>query len=146
MIALRPYQEAAVAAVLAGTTRRPLLVMATGGGKTVVAAALSQRVAPRTLFVVHREELVQQAVAKFRWVWPEGDVGIVRGPHDEHDRRVVVASIQTLQQPRRRQRLDPATFRLVILDECHHAPSASYWAVLTDLGLLPEPRPGQILL
>lgn len=146
MLHLRPYQEAAVTAVLAGTTRRPLLILPTGGGKTVVAAALSQRVAQRTLFVVHREELVQQAVAKFRWVWPEGDVGIVRGAQDEHDRRVVVASIQTLQQPRRRQRLDPATFSLVILDECHHAPSASYQAVLTDLGLLPEPRSGQILL
>lgn len=109
MIALRPHQEAAVAAVLAGITRRLLLVRATGGGKTVVAAALSQRVAPRTLFVVHREELVQQAVATFRGIWPGGDVGIVRGPHDEHDRRVVVASIQTLQQPRRAAWIRPSS-------------------------------------
>ena len=146
MLALRPYQEAAVAAVLAGQTRRPLLVLPTGSGKTIIAAALSQRVPHRTLFVVHREELVQQAVAKFHLVWPTGDVGIVRGTQDEHDRRVVVASIQTLQQPRRWRRLDPASFSLVILDECHHALADSYKAVLTALGFLPTPRPAQILL
>ena len=146
MLTLRPYQDAAVQAVLAGKTPRPLLVLPTGSGKTIIAAALSQRVPARTLFVVHREELVHQAVAKFHLVWPEGDVGIVRGSQDEHDRHVVVASIQTLQQPRRWQRLDPATFSLVILDECHHALAESYQAVLTALGFLPTPRPGQILL
>lgn len=146
MLALRPYQDAAVAAVLAGTTPHPLLVLPTGAGQTIVAAALSQRVPRRTLFVVHREELVHQAVAKFHLVWPTGDVGIVRGAQDEHDRRVVVAAILTLQPPRRWQRLDPATFSLVILDECPHALATSYQAVLTALGFLPTPRPGQILL
>ncbi len=146
MLRLRPYQEAAVAALLSSRTRRPLLVLPTGAGKTVVAAALSQRVPRPTLFLVHREEPVQQAVAKFHLGWPAGDVGIVRSRQDEPDRQVVVASIQTLQRAPRWQCLDPATLSLVIADEAHHALSASYQKVLAALGFLPAPGPDQTLL
>ena len=146
MFRLRPYQEAAVNAVLRASTRRPLVVLPTGSGKTVIAAALSQQVAGGTLMLVHREELVQQSVTRLHTVWPEGQVGIVRGRQDEADRRVVVASIQSLVTPGRVARLQPARFALVIVDEAHHAVSRSYKAVLEQLGFLPDPAPGRILL
>ncbi len=146
MLALRPYQESAVTAVLTASTRRPLLVLPTGAGKTVVATALSQRVAGRTVFLVHREELVQQAVARMHAVWPEGQVGIVRGRQDEWDRPVVVASVQTLQLPRRVAPLAAHPPTLVIVDEAHHTPSPAYTRVLTALGFLPDPPPGRTLL
>ena len=146
MFRLRPYQEAAVNAVLRASTRRPLVVLPTGAGKTLVAAALSQQVSGATLLLVHREELVQQSVTRLHTVWPEGHVGIVRGRQDEADRRVVVASVQTLASPGRVARLQPARLRLAIVDEAHHAVSRSYHAILQQLGFLPDPAPGRILL
>ena len=63
----RPYQYEAVAALLAATARgirRPLLVLPTGTGKTIVFALLVQRRHGRSLILAHRDELIQQAVAK----------------------------------------------------------------------------------
>ncbi|MCL8208600.1 MAG: DEAD/DEAH box helicase [Actinomycetia bacterium] len=149
MLALRDYQRAAVAAVQAAAragVRRQLVVLPTGSGKTVVAAALSQQAPGRTLFLCHRDELVQQAAAKFRVVWPEADVGVVQAARDEGDRRVVVASVPTLHHPRRRARLDPDRISLVIVDEAHHVTAATWRAILADLGCWPDPPPGRILL
>lgn len=56
-------------------------------------------------------------VEKFGWVWPEEQIGVVKAERDEHDRHIVVASMQTLQHKRRRDRLRPDGFSLVIADE-----------------------------
>jgi superfamily II DNA or RNA helicase len=149
LLALRDYQREAVEAVVRAArrgVRRQLVVLPTGAGKTVVAAALSQRARGRILFLAHRDELVQQAEEKFRVVWPEAEVGVVKAERDEIDGRVVVASLQTLARPERRARLPASAFTLVILDEAHHGAAATPRRVLEDLGLLPEPQPGRLLL
>lgn len=149
VLKLRDYQEEAVAAVIQAArrgTRRQLVVLPTGAGKTVFAAALSRRASGRVLFLCHTTELVQQAVEKFGYLWPANELGVVQATRDEHDRRVVVASIQTLQHTRRLDRLRPDSFSLVIVDESQHAPSASWQQVLTRLGFLPEPQAGRLLV
>ncbi len=113
---------------------------------TIVAAALSQQARGRVLMLVHRDELVQQSVEKLGYVWPEQDIGVVKSERNEYDRRVVVASVQTLQHPKRREQLDAGRFSLVIADESHHAVSPSWKAILEDLGFLPDPAPGRLLL
>src|SRR5215467_10302487 len=77
----RPYQYEAVAALLAATARgiqRPLLVLPPGTGKTIVFALLVQRRRGRALILAHRDELIQQAVAKLHLVDPTLDLGIVQ--------------------------------------------------------------------
>ncbi len=149
MLRLRDYQAEALRAVDQAAQRgvhRQLVVLPTGAGKTLVAAALSQRVAGRVLFLCHRDELVQQAVEKFGYLWPADAIGVVKAERDEHDRPIVVASVQTLQHRHRLARLDPTAFRLAIVDESHHAASRSYGAILTALGFWPTPGPGQLLV
>lgn len=149
MLNLRDYQEEAVEAVVTEArrgVRRQLVVLPTGAGKTILAAALSQQAHGRVLMLVHRDELVQQSVEKFGYIWPEQAIGVVKAERDEHDRRVVVASIQTLAHKQRRDRLSKDEFSLVIADESHHAVSPSWRAVLEDLGLLPDTAPGRLLL
>lgn len=138
VIALRPYQRAAIDRAreqIREGSRAVCLVAPCGAGKTVIAAEIvrahRERVDDaRVLLIVHRRELVDQAVAKLL------DVGISAGVMMGDDRRaapslgVQVASIQTLH--RRIDRLPRAT--LVVYDECHHSCSDSARAVLAQYG------------
>lgn len=129
---LRPYQTAAISAVereYERGTQRTLLVLPTGCGKTVVFAELARRAVARgrrVLVLAHRAELLEQAQSKL------ADVG-VWAAIEKAERRagfapVVVASVQTLQRKRLAE-LDPKAFDVVV-DEAHHAPAASYRAIL----------------
>ena len=149
MLALRDYQREAIRAIIrqaSAGVRRQLVHLPTGSGKTLVAAALSEKANGRVLMLVHRDELVQQSVEKVGFVWPEEQIGVVKAGRDEHDRRVVVASVQTLANEERLARLGSASFTLVIADEAHHATSPSHVRVLEGLGVLPETAPGRLLL
>jgi ATP-dependent helicase IRC3 len=128
----RPYQYEAVAALLAATARgvqRPLLVLPTGTGKTIVFALLVQRRRGRSLILAHRDELIQQAVAKLHLVDPTLALGVVQAERDEHTAPVVVASVQTLSRRTRLTRLVP-DFQTIVIDEAHHAPAPTYRRIL----------------
>lgn len=147
-LTLRAYQEEALersASAEARGIRKQLIVAATGLGKTVMFAELARRRNTRTMVLVHRDELVQQAVAKFREGWPDASIGIVKGSENDVRHQVVVASVQTISRPKRlAQLLAPFTdgltllgkadpFGLVIVDEAHHATADSYRAVIAGL-------------
>jgi ATP-dependent helicase IRC3 len=128
----RPYQYEAVAALLAATARgihRPLLVLPTGTGKTIVFALLVQRRRGRSLILAHRDELIQQAVAKLHLVDPTLPLGVVQAARDEHTAPTVVASVQTLSRRSRLARLVP-DFQTIVIDEAHHAPAPTYRRIL----------------
>ena len=79
---LRPYQEEALQATVDARARgvtRPLVVLPVGAGKAVVFAHLLRQRAGRALVLAHRDELLQQAVAKLRLVDPSAQIGMVKG-------------------------------------------------------------------
>jgi superfamily II DNA or RNA helicase len=128
----RPYQYEAVAALLAAMARsiqRPLLVLPTGTGKTIVFALLVQRRRGRSLLLAHRDELIQQAVAKLRLVDPTLPLGVGQAACGEHTAATVVASVQTLSRRTRLARLVP-DFQTVVIDEAHYAPAPTYRRIL----------------
>ena len=134
-ITLRPEQEAALAAIFDGLAHgitKPVVSMATGTGKTVMFAELLRRRGGPALVLAHREELIQQAAATIRRVWPDAPVGIVRAREDDWTAPVVVGSIASL-HPRRLRRWAPDRFATVIVDEAHHAMSKQYRHALTYL-------------
>lgn len=154
---LRPYQEQqldAIASTFLDTRLNRLLVKSpTGTGKTVTFAELMkwQRLRDwldtfpagerRMLVIAHREELLDQAAAKIRAANPGLLVGVEQGERRASTSLdVVVASIQTLaaMKFRRLERLTNAmAFRIVIVDEAHHAAARTYRAALARLGFLP---------
>lgn len=147
MITARDYQADAISAAAGSlhVMRRPAIVLPTGAGKTVIFSWLAvdwlQRNRPQVVILVHRDELVNQTVAKLGLVAPDLKVGVVKGTRNEILMPVIVASVQTLTKP---ARLDQLRNRvsLVIVDECHHAPAASYRRIMEELGCyLPHEDP-----
>jgi superfamily II DNA or RNA helicase len=122
--------------------------MATGLGKTVVAAHIPEMVElrrqrKRGLFLVHRNELCEQAARKFHQYNPHLKVAIERADYRAEDADIVVASVQTLGKAEyegaenegywkygdRLTQFDPDQFSFLIVDECHHASAVSYQSV-----------------
>lgn len=133
---LRPYQSAALHAVREAYRqghRAALVVMPTGTGKTVLFAEISRLAKGPVLVLAHRQELVEQARSKIA-AWCNDVVAVEMADRRDFTRpdgtrpKIAVASIQTL-----RQRLGDVprdAFRIVVVDEAHHATADSYRAVL----------------
>jgi superfamily II DNA or RNA helicase len=131
-LTLRGYQMAAVDRVLdaLGEKESTLLVLPTGCGKTVVFSEVARRWDGRVLVLAHREELVRQAADKLRDAAGRG-VGVEMAAEMAHDgHRAVVASVQTMTRPARRERYARDAFGLIVTDEAHHAVADSYRAVV----------------
>jgi ATP-dependent helicase IRC3 len=131
-LALRPYQEAGLAAIetaFARGGRRQLLAWPTGAGKTLLFAVVIARRGGRALVLVHRDELVQQTLDKLRLIAPDLRLGVVKAERNDIDAQVVVASIQTLSRPSRLQQL-LVDFETVVVDEAHHAVADTYRRVI----------------
>lgn len=135
--ASRPYQtevKTKLNEFVEAGGRRALIVMPTGTGKTFTALDTCLP-AGRTLFGVHREELVKQTEKSARALVSGIDIGIVKADLDQIDARdLVIACIPTLSKQNRLDRLLKAAegrpFRRVIADEAHHAIAPSWIRVL----------------
>jgi len=134
---LRCYQTRAVDAIAEAFEENAstLIVLPTGAGKTIVFSHVAERMRPmgRIMVVAHREELITQAANKIEDVTGiKPDIEMADQQANEHaffgQCEIVVASVQTLiaGNPPRMQRFNPDDFTLLITDEAHHAPAASY--------------------
>ena len=135
-----PFQERVLDALavernLHNQTRN-LVVAATGTGKTVIAAfdfkrffEKHQRQA-RLLFVAHRREILEQAVATFRAVLRIADYGeLLVGPHTAERFDQLFCSVSMLSSKRLWERVGRDFYDFVVVDEVHHGPAASYRAI-----------------
>jgi len=113
-----------------------LVISATGTGKTILAALDVRAVNPqRVLFIVHREQILDKAIAEFQRVLgahPD-DFGKLAGGERQVDRRYVFATIQTLSRHDVLADIDPKAFDYVLIDEVHRAGADSYVRVVNHL-------------
>jgi len=142
---LRPYQHKAVSRIAEEMYGKPaigdnpaidahnsvLLVMATGLGKTVVVAeAIRKRRPGKALIIAHRAELIYQAKATLETLTGEPVSIEMADRYARMDHNIVVATVQTLITGMggdgRMIAFDPDDFSLLVTDEGHHAPAASY--------------------
>ena len=119
---------------------RNLLVAATGTGKTVVSAFDYRRLCvehggrPRLLFIAHQRQILEQARATFRHVLRDGSFGdLLDGSTESTAHEHLFAMIQTLNSRDLVRKLGGGYWTMVIVDEAHHLPAASFQAVLRSL-------------
>ncbi|KAJ5908240.1 ATP-dependent helicase IRC3 [Penicillium taxi] len=153
-IVLRDYQEECIQSVLQYLDdghRRLGISLATGAGKTVIFTQLISRIPPRnakatkTMIIVHRRELVEQAAKHCRRTYPDQIVEIEMGQnvalgHGD----IIIASVQTLSRGRI-AKFDPSLYKLILVDEAHHIVARSYREVLGHFSLN-EPSPNAPVL
>lgn len=127
-VVLRDYQVRGIdeirAAVRAGE-RRIVLVVPVGGGKTTIASEIIRRATERgqrCLFVAHRRELIDQAVARLARFGIAA--GVIQAGRPRMESHVQVASIDTLVN----RGNVPAD--IVIADECQHARAGRWTTTL----------------
>ncbi len=135
-IVLRGYQTECVdyfAAARAAGAKRVPAVLSTGAGKTMIfthPAFLDSTLnaGKRVLIIAHSDELIEQAAKKARLANPRRRVGIVKAQLNQCTAEIVVASVQTMRNAKRREAV--RNVGLVVIDECHHSAAASYLAVI----------------
>ena len=134
MIKLRPYQEKAVAFAINNlfTAKNSLIVAGTGAGKTIM---LSETIRcfttafkskfdryPHTLVLVHRTEIHNQNLTKFKWVAPNIPTSEIIAERKSVHGLVHFGMVQTVVNI-----IDelPA-FDFIVVDEAHHSMASSY--------------------
>lgn len=134
---LRPYQKEAKQAIFREWDQghsRTLLVLPTGCGKTIVFAKVAEecvREGDRVLIMAHRGELLEQASDKIAKT-----TGLNTAVEKAEQSclgswfRIVVGSVQSLQNENRLNKFDPDYFDTIIVDEAHHVLSNSYQKVM----------------
>ncbi|BFZ59414.1 Putative ATP-dependent helicase IRC3 [Saitoella coloradoensis] len=143
-ITLRPYQEECINVIVSNLQdgrRRVGVSLATGSGKTVIFTQLIERVPPlspkatQTLILVHRRELVDQAAKHCMDTYPDKIVETEMGDSAASGvADITVASVQSLVSQDRLMKFDPSRFKLILIDEAHHAAAPSYTQCLEHFG------------
>ena len=128
---LRHYQNLLVTqarAAYAAAVRSLLVVLPTGGGKTVVFSFIALHASlkgRRTWIIAHRQELIRQASRTLsEFAVPHGI--IKAGEPADPEKLVQVASVQSLAGRMKHLALPD----LIVIDEAHHATSATYTRIM----------------
>jgi len=126
MLKLRLYQEYLIEGVrdeFRQGRRRTCVVAPCGAGKTIIMAWMAAQSVVRSqqvLFIVHRQELVEQSSITFSVLNIQH--GIIAAKYPMTDSIINIGMIQTVIR-----RLDKIkTPNLIIIDECHHVLSKTY--------------------
>lgn len=115
--------------------KKALIISATGTGKTYLSAFDVRNYQPRKLlFLVHREQILKQAMESFQDVLGEGiHAGILSGNHHELDADYLFSTVQTMAKEDTLHYFKPDYFDYVIVDETHKAGAESYRRILSYL-------------
>ncbi|MBN1225056.1 MAG: DEAD/DEAH box helicase family protein, partial [Candidatus Aminicenantes bacterium] len=113
--------------------KKGVVVLPTGTGKTFLSAFFSKQFSGKTLFIVHRLDILSQARDAFGNVRPTSSFGVLTGEVQENVSTcdVLFASKDTLRNPDILSRFKPNYFDYVIVDEVHHGQAPSYRGILS---------------
>ena len=111
---------------------KALLISATGTGKTYASAFAARELEfKRVLFLVHRNQIVKQALKSYRKVFGgQVSMGMVTGKYQDYDADFVFAKIQTLSKTDILSQYNKEHWDLIIIDEAHHSSADSYKKIM----------------
>lgn len=103
-----------------------VVILPTGMGKTILAALDAKRLNLKTLFIVHRNDILTEAYEKFSAVWPESTKGFFNAEEKDTISQVIFASKDTLYREGNIDQFQPDSFEYIIIDEVHHSACTTY--------------------
>ena len=106
----------------------------TGSGKTLMLSAVTSaflKATSKALILAHRDELTSQNQAKFLKINPDISTSIYDAKNKSFDGQAVFAMVQTLSRKNNLKKLPH--FDLLVIDEAHHTPSASYQNIIQEI-------------
>ncbi len=111
---------------------KALLISSTGTGKTYLAAFDVKKVKPRRLlFLAHREQLLNQAMASFRRVLGDQiNYGKLTGSVQQTDCQYLFSTVQTISKGEHLKSFRVREFDYIIIDESHRAGADTYQKIL----------------
>lgn len=151
-VKLFEIQEQALAAEDAHRAEHPeqnrlAVVLPTGTGKTTLFSERARRyldsfegAGNRVLILVHTDELTDQAEKRARFMCVSEvtgapfSVGVVKADRDEVDADIIVASVQTLSVPGRKERITDVGY--VIVDEVQYGVTPMWTGILEHFGCI----------
>jgi len=150
MLELYDYQERAIDDIrreFRNGKRKIIYQLPTGGGKTIVMGFMAKSAAERgrrTWFVVHRKELLDQAMDKLKSLdVPYGQIKSGCKIVDAPVKVVMVQSVKSKLEAIKEAGFEPHN---IIFDECHHCAAGSYKKIMeafpdaTVIGLSATPE------
>jgi len=111
---------------------KALLISATGTGKTYLSAFDVANVKPqKMLFLVHREQILKQAMESFKDVLGEGiKAGLLSGTTKNYDADYLFSTVQMMSKPDIMQKFGEGYFDYICLDETHRSGAESYQRII----------------
>lgn len=103
-----------------------------GTGKTYLSAFDVRNARPnKMLFLVHREQILKQAMDSFKDVLGINiDSGLLSGTHHDYDADNLFSTVQTMSKDMVLSRYDDDYFDYIIIDETHKAGAESYRKII----------------
>ncbi|MBQ4524013.1 MAG: DEAD/DEAH box helicase [Lachnospiraceae bacterium] len=112
--------------------KKAVLISATGTGKTYLSAFDVRNFAPKKmLFLVHREQILKQAMESFKDVLGESiNVGLLSGNHKEYDADYLFSTVQTMSKNDVMRQYFRNHFDYIVIDETHKVGAESYRRII----------------
>ena len=129
---LRKHQDAAIEA----STKKDIgvIVAPPGSGKTVVGLKVIAEKQQPALIVVHRKQLAEQWIERIETFLgiPKNQIGKIGQGKNKIGKQITIATIQSLTKELEKPEVTILnSFGTIIIDECHHIPSETYYSTLS---------------
>lgn len=124
---LDQIQTQAIKAIHKGIKKdkKALIVMATGLGKTETAIKTIKQMKGRHLWIVGRNNLVEQTYERFI-EYGVYDIGMLNGASKDFNSSLIISSVQTLSKVNMLKEFNTKDFDTIWIDEAHHAAATGY--------------------
>lgn len=112
--------------------QRALLISSTGTGKTIASAfALQELMPPKVLFLVHREQILDQTIKSYHDVFGYTKTfGKLCSGAKEVEAQYLFSTMQMMAKSNIREQFKPDEFQVIIIDEVHRAGAESYKTIM----------------
>lgn len=136
---LYSYQKKCIECILSSPSPSQLISMPTGTGKTITFLSAAKSIGKKTLFLVHRQELLNQTIEKALKLGIEKcDISVISSEKKEKVTPYTIAMVQTLLN--NLSSYSPDDVEAIIVDEAHHSLAASYLKIFDYFKIFEESK------